>query len=952
MADISNGAVIVGSAASGGLAGLSAGNSSSSSIHSHNHNIGSSGGTMGGSIGSGVSHVNTRPSVIRFQKACEPCRRRKTKCDRLAPCASCVLRATERLCYSGADSQEAVLVYPSSTTAPVVLTVDGHADGHADGPRPISPGSPVSPATSSSHSGQRDSGGAAAFDPAGHTHEPHHASSATHGRASKRPRHDRSPEASSGSRNYGAPGYAGSSRPPDREYSRSHHGTPILPSTVSWSDCRHYLPAPEVCQDLFLCFFNELDGHFACVHPLHVERIWSQLQPHQGSVRRSSAALVFVVLALSMSLAPKSNPAHRALTLSRLSAQDIFQIAVDSLQYEILKEPRQVSLTAPDFERLQALDLCCHFANMNGLDTQAWFLISYTARLGKSLELFDQRHWRPVSSELDEEMRRRVAWDIIVLDRWQAIFKNRQGDLDEGVHVEKPSLHTFARYDFATGALLHSQDGLSESRFALMAPDTPQTFFFLRARNELSDIILDTHKLIRALPTMRPQEQHETAMAIEAAADKHEEGLTPDLDYNYASSAAHALQSRPSRPLQRAALALTSWSSLWYVRCVLTRVFLQDVTADSKLRFASLKYARNIIESMHATVSLSASPWIAFYAGWTTNHIFAAATTFASIFLTGANTGQDPSEFLNEDLNSIASSLFEVVKTLEILSAYGNTAAGISREILTRSLNSTETLRQRYADYTAAQRRVNADQRNRVAPPAPSFLLGPPPGRTMVPPSGPGYGGYGGAVGTSAQDHTQHPQASHAGAGHLGGAHELQGQRQDYGHAHAHGQAQEQGHGQGQAQGQMMLQAQYPQFGGGGGATNGSSSRAAEQYMHEQPTRMMPSSATGGGGALGGLVDSQAAQILSTMAHEYLPIYAPPDGSVAISGAAAAEAHLGMPAVSVVGGGAVPGSGSGSAGGGGLGPDAGNGGQAMNPDSTDLLLGILNMTEADWRAIL
>lgn len=53
----------------------------------------------------------------RYSRNCEPCRRRKTKCDRIRPCASCVLRSTTEFCYNDEPHPPAAPLAPSSSSA-------------------------------------------------------------------------------------------------------------------------------------------------------------------------------------------------------------------------------------------------------------------------------------------------------------------------------------------------------------------------------------------------------------------------------------------------------------------------------------------------------------------------------------------------------------------------------------------------------------------------------------------------------------------------------------------------------------------------------------------------------------------------------------------------------------------------------------------------------------------
>lgn len=594
-------------------------------------------------------HSHREPS--RYLKSCGPCRARKTKCDRVAPCSSCLMRSTEHLCYTDVSQD---LRHLSGTPAPAKRQRTVHDESQAQhSPTSTLHGQPTLRPLSSSNSSSH-------FAPL-------------------HPRPTLAPEG----------GDAASAVAPYPPY--------LLPRThVTWRE--HLEPLlldARDCHKLFHCFFSELDSYIACIHPLHVEEAWKRLHDEGHGASRSAASLILAIAALTLLLAPRAHSAHRAQAAKH--HRRLFETAVANLQHEEEDEASSMLVTVVVFERLQALDLCCHYANMSDASSKAWYLISYSARLGKCMDLFDEHAWPSQASALERELRRRVAWDLISLDRWQAIVRRRRADLDMELGVAKPRLDAWRCYDLASGRLLGPEDE------AALAADSQDVFefassatcgssnAFLRARNDLADLMLGVHTYLRQLSRTDPSSRRAKAEELEAALQHHQLRLSPELGQETARSPSASPDS-----LRQAALSLTTWSGIWYVRCVLTRVFLTDAQAPRSLRYASLVYAWNIIELMHSIVSLSASPWISFPTGWTTEHIFAAATTVVSLF----SVDQQPGISAN-DLSRFASVLAHVKSVLEILASNDFAAAGICKDILAQCCSAEKPLQERLKAYAS-----------------------------------------------------------------------------------------------------------------------------------------------------------------------------------------------------------------------------------------------------------
>ena len=65
--------------------------------------------------------------------------------------------------------------------------------------------------------------------------------------------------------------------------------------------------------------------------------------------------------------------------------------------------------------QLEAETLYCSYSCTAGLVRRGWQGLGRAIRLAKSLALFDETRWH--GDESDDELRRRIGWDLITLDR-------------------------------------------------------------------------------------------------------------------------------------------------------------------------------------------------------------------------------------------------------------------------------------------------------------------------------------------------------------------------------------------------------------------------------------------------------------------------------------------------------------------------------------------------------
>lgn len=162
-------------------------------------------------------------------------------------------------------------------------------------------------------------------------------------------------------------------------------------------------------------------------------------------------------------------------------------------------------------------------------------------------------------------------------------------------------------------------------------------------------------------------------------------------------SACSSINSNDPNSLRLAAKALMFHSSSNFALCILMRPFLMDSKAPPHLRFAALIYARKIIESMHVLVTLCNCPWVSFPPAWNAFHLFASATTFATVFLSESKEDKEKEAWPAENLDWFASILFEVVDTFDLV-AQGTQhhTARICKDLLVALCNSKEALKDRF----------------------------------------------------------------------------------------------------------------------------------------------------------------------------------------------------------------------------------------------------------------
>ncbi|UZJ54894.1 hypothetical protein CBS101457_004214 [Exobasidium rhododendri] len=442
-----------------------------------------------------------------------------------------------------------------------------------------------------------------------------------------------------------------------------------LPEMVDWVDAASLLPSKEDCEMIFDCFFSDAYWQTANVNESSFRKQWQKLQSG-AKIQRTYIALVCVVVSHALLLAPGYDPT------SRLSIQP------ESRTYcELALRIVQQSDRGPFDEfvtGIEDLQVCClafTYMTVAGWTEQAWVEVGKGVRTCKVLHLFDESKW-PVRelSAWDIELRRRLAWDCIATDRWVSLHYLRFSDLPTKLNVLKPTLYSDDCYDSETGHFVaksptfsrHRSYGIGKEMLASSAE---------KIRIFLFDFLQHT-----------PSERYRLARDLDAYLQNIEDNELPaNLKFELVCDINRLATSDDA---QTAAQSLICYTTLKRLRCTVMRQFLLDHEAPLDLRMAALEHARSIIQTTSIVVTLSSSPWVCFSSTWCSSHLFCAASTFAIVYL--GETEQDL-----QDLNWFATKIFEVIEALSFLGAKDRIAKRCE-QLLTALCTGKDWLRERF----------------------------------------------------------------------------------------------------------------------------------------------------------------------------------------------------------------------------------------------------------------
>lgn len=475
---------------------------------------------------------------------------------------------------------------------------------------------------------------------------------------------------------------------------------------VHWDDLKDVLPTVRE-GNLFLdVFFTEMQWVVNYISKDRLDASWKTLTT-DGRISRFSASLICSLFATVYLLCPTASAAHEAIKREPERFRVLHRTARTLLNEGSFADDEEF-VDAGDivgnelgvtFDQLQAYTMYASYCSLAGLTKKTWVSVGEAVRLGKASDLFDESRWardRPCNSILDDdevEYRRRMAWALSTLDRWQGLHYYRAIDMADDFSVHPPS--------FVSGD-----------------PSDPAVRFG-RLMMGQSAVIRDVYRFVRNLTRMSASDRRQQAVLIDGRIEAWYSDLPDWLSYE---NACCKLKADDPQSYKLAAQALLLHNSMYKLRCILMRPFLLDPAAPHEMRFAALRNARKILEAMPLLVTLSNNPWTIIPPSWPTHQLFVAASTFTIVFLSspsessatdGSTTSSEKHAYSKwpdwpaEDLDWFASNVFEAIDTLHLVgSGMTGATARVSKRLLVGLISEREKLRERFADWNEASNRA------------------------------------------------------------------------------------------------------------------------------------------------------------------------------------------------------------------------------------------------------
>lgn len=594
--------------------------------------------------------------------SCLPCRRRKSKCDRVQPCSSCVLRSTEKFCYTSASVDAIKPV--SGSEKRKSASIPGSSPSTSNGAQRAVKAKKAADVADSQREQQPD----ARMD------APDRASILS--AISSMKGILRGLEAQLGHVD---------------NHDRQAAGTVPISFKVEWDDVKAGLPSKAECDIILDCFLTEATWICVSVHPPTFRKGWQAFVDGKPSSRLFVATAIFFV-AIGLYMAPSSHPAHRIPNVQDHKALVIFG-------YTILNPVANPFITLPETtERMQAQLMMCFYMSMTGWLTPGYQSQGVLLRYARAIHLFDEDKWDLAKmSDWEIELRRRLAHNAKLGERWFSLFHLRLPVQPLVTNNKDPDFYADDEYDVDTGMLVGPRTNrLQAATYQLASAECAQGAH------------RTTHYLYN-FAKWSQSERYAAAREVDFHLQQSEDRCAAGpLNYSQACNLG-ALTSPGAYKL--ASQALITFTSLKRLRCTVMRQFLLDAEAPVEMRVAALEHAKGIIETVPVLIAISSSPWIAFNTSWCSSHLFCAASTFALVYLS-----EGEQSAVSAEMDWFASKIFEVIDTLSILGAKDRIAKQCE-ELLIALCTSRGTLKDKHASSKTGmrQRRWSGDEAKQSA---------------------------------------------------------------------------------------------------------------------------------------------------------------------------------------------------------------------------------------------
>ncbi|SPO45211.1 uncharacterized protein PSANT_02897 [Moesziomyces antarcticus] len=565
-----------------------------------------------------------RLQAAAYRYNCQPCKQRKTKCDRVRPCASCQLRGTQSACY-------------------------------ADDLHPTSNPTPAAPDEVEERPHKRTRTSEAAHAPTPPTH--HSASAIRQHIALLRSTID-SLEAELGG--------TSEQSSPQRPIEPSGGQEAMLTSSLRlvWEDVKHLFPPPRDVDRILNYFLAEMTYIMIPVQEKQLWAAWQRLLSSKraeststSGVSRCMVASLLVCLASTSFLIPKEREQQLALSIRTADRRDGWITSALALARSGNILPSQHGAGAQPWlnyvdaimdtslDRFGFETLALRIFNLLGMSEIAYHLTGESIRRALRVNLFDESSSKAAEAityddalltpEDARQMRRRIGSSLIVIERWSSLYTGRPPMIDE--EAETLPLPDKA-YRFELEEITYAM-----SRYVSKLRLLP---------NQLTEL---TSRKAGDWRTQRQRDQEAVARVLEL-----DRGLCslydPDEPMAYFGGrscaqilaelrqleAGHRMDDAELKYRHRQfaeALVLTSsWLSL---RCLMTSnlMFLPWV-GDPALRYYALNLARRLIELLPSIWTMASSAYVPFSSSWISRHVFLACTVLSVPILGQAHPGE------------------------------------------------------------------------------------------------------------------------------------------------------------------------------------------------------------------------------------------------------------------------------------------------------------------------
>ncbi|SPO25468.1 uncharacterized protein UTRI_03112_B [Ustilago trichophora] len=619
-----------------------------------------------------------------YRYNCQPCKQRKTKCDRVKPCASCCLRGTQDRCYTedgdGVGSPSAAVVEGEERVRKKPR-VSGHAGskgatGSASNTKipsmPHSTATATATAVETNQSAIKDH-----IATLRKTIDALESSLVPTVTATEIPS-------------------VSESVSPYNTTTNSTSWNPVLTTSMrlTWDDVAHLFPPKRDVGRILDCFLREMIYIMIPVQEKQLWPAWVRLTSGTSSasswdddgrspeeregggggggggggevvgISRNMVGSLLLCLACTSYLIPEKMEEELQLARPMAEQRDGWITAALALVRSgtILPVPSSSSsistnpswlhyadvLTDTSLDRFAFETLAARIFALLGMSELAYHVNGEALRRAIRINFFDETspkttelfHLDPAFSYTPEEvvqLRRRIGAQMVVLERWTCLYTGRPPMIDD----EAEALPVPNEWRFETEEI-----GYRFSRFVSRLRVLPSQLNALTSRSKMYDYATQRAREAEAVSRILELDRGLCDIYDPSTPRKTLNGRSPAQILSEVPSIVENLDQHPHlsrsqlaqlhREFAEALVTTSSWLSL---RCLTTSnlMFLPWVN-DTHERYYALNLARRLIELLPGIWMMASSRYVSFSSSWISRHLFLACTVLSVPIL-----GQEPS---------------------------------------------------------------------------------------------------------------------------------------------------------------------------------------------------------------------------------------------------------------------------------------------------------------------